>query len=169
MRTPNQRVKPSDCRIDTTPQQKRSAEIRKATSSGGSCSARPMISGTAIAPAYMTSTCCRPSVKSFGAGSISSTGCVAMAMRRVSRLGEASLSLRCGGARRARSGAVPDRDLAARCPARMRRSTFGILLKVTARGRKMPRERQPGEVSDSAFRASARRGRRGRRSPGSGR
>ena len=76
MRTPNQGVRPSDCRIDTTPQQKRSAEIRNATSSGGSCSARPMISGTAMAPAYMTSTCCRPSVKSFGAGSISSTGWV---------------------------------------------------------------------------------------------
>ena len=45
MRTPNQGVKPSDCRIETTPQQNRSAEIRKATSSGGSCSARPMISG----------------------------------------------------------------------------------------------------------------------------
>ena len=80
MRTPNQGVTPSDCRIDTTPQQKRSAEIRKATSSGGSCSARPMIRGTAMAPAYMTSTCCRPSVNSFGAGSISSTGWMAVAI-----------------------------------------------------------------------------------------
>ena len=96
MRTPNQGVTPSDCRIETTPQQNRSAEIRKATSSGGSCSARPMISGTAMAPAYMTSTCCRPSVKSFGAGSISSTGWMAVAMRRVSRLG-GRRPCRCGG------------------------------------------------------------------------
>ena len=99
MRTPNQGVRPSDCRIDTTPQQKRSAEIRKATSSGGSCSARPMISGTAMAPAYMTSTCCRPRVKSFGAGSTSSTGCVAVAIRRFSWLGVAR-PCRCGGVRR---------------------------------------------------------------------
>ena len=73
MRTPNQGVTPSDCRIETTPQQNRSAEIRKATSSGGSCSTLPMISGTAMAPAYMTRTCWRPRVKSFGAGRISST------------------------------------------------------------------------------------------------
>ena len=80
-RTPNQGVTPSDCRIETMPQQNRSAEIRKATSSGESCSTRPTISGTAMAPAYMTSTCCRPRVKSFGAGRISSTGCVAVAIR----------------------------------------------------------------------------------------
>ena len=82
---PNQRVQPKDCRIETMPQTKRSAEIRKATSSGSSFSTRPMISGTAIAPAYITSTCCRPRVKSFGAGRISSTGLVAAAaMRAVS-------------------------------------------------------------------------------------
>ena len=107
MRTPNQGVKPSDCRIDTTPQQNRSAEIRKATSSGGSCSARPMISGTAMAPAYMTSTCCRPSVKSFGAGSISSTGWMAVAMRRVSP-GLVGGGLVVAGRRCARSAAMAD-------------------------------------------------------------
>ena len=96
MRTPNQGVRPSDCRIETTPQQKRSAEIRKATSSGGSCSARPMISGTAMAPAYMTSTCCRPRVKSLGAGSISSTGCVAMAIGGSPVLGRGAGARRCG-------------------------------------------------------------------------
>ncbi len=78
--TPNHGVKPSDCRIETTPQQNRSAEIRKATSSGGSCSTLPMISGTAMAPAYITSTCCRPRVNSFGGGSISSTGWTAVAI-----------------------------------------------------------------------------------------
>ena len=34
-----------------------------ATSSGGSFSARPIINGTAIAPAYMTSTCWMPSAR----------------------------------------------------------------------------------------------------------
>ena len=50
------------------PQANRSALIRKATSSGDSLSARPRISGTATAPAYMTSTCCRPRVSSLGIG-----------------------------------------------------------------------------------------------------
>ena len=38
-----------------------------------SFSARPMMSGTATAPAYMTRTCCSPSVRRRGAGNISST------------------------------------------------------------------------------------------------
>jgi hypothetical protein len=59
------------------PQTNRSAEIRNATSAASSCSARPMISGTAIAPAYITSTCCKPSVNSRGSGSISLMGCTA--------------------------------------------------------------------------------------------
>ena len=44
-------------------------------SCGGRLSARPMISGTATAPAYITSTCCRPRVKRRGYGRTSSTGC----------------------------------------------------------------------------------------------
>ena len=66
--------KPRHCTSVARPQANRSALIRKATSSGGSFSARPMISGTATAPAYMTSTCCRPSASSRGAGSVWSTG-----------------------------------------------------------------------------------------------
>ena len=44
----------------TMPQAKRSALTRNAIWSFGSLSAPPTISGTAIAPAYITSTCCRP-------------------------------------------------------------------------------------------------------------
>ena len=73
--TPSQGPAPSDWMIEAMPQTNRSAEIRKATSSGGSCSARPTISGTAIAPAYITRTCCNPSVNRRGAGSMASTGC----------------------------------------------------------------------------------------------
>ena len=58
----------------TRPQQNRSALISAATCSGGSLRARPTISGTAMAPAYMTSTCCKPRVNSLPAGRISSTG-----------------------------------------------------------------------------------------------
>src|SRR5207244_3107208 len=64
--------------VDANPQANRSAEIRKATSSGGSLKARPMIRGTATAPAYMTSTCCRPSANSRGAGSDWSTGWISV-------------------------------------------------------------------------------------------
>ena len=71
---PNQRVAPSDWISVAMPQQNRSAEISIATCSGLSLSARPTISGTATAPAYITSTCCRPSVASRPAGSFSSTG-----------------------------------------------------------------------------------------------
>jgi len=59
-RTPNHCVAPSAWISVTRPQQNRSAEISSATSSGLSFSARPMISGTATAPAYITSTCCKP-------------------------------------------------------------------------------------------------------------
>ena len=52
-----------------------------------SLSTRPTISGTAMAPAYITSTCWRPRVNSFGAGSISSTGWVAVAIGRSPGLG----------------------------------------------------------------------------------
>ena len=70
--------KPIHCTSVASPQANRSALIRNATSSGGSFSARPMISGTATAPAYMTSTCCRPSASSRGAGSIWSTGWISL-------------------------------------------------------------------------------------------
>ena len=49
--------KPRLCTSVAMPQANRSALIRKATSCGDSLSARPRISGTATAPAYMTSTC----------------------------------------------------------------------------------------------------------------
>src|SRR5690606_13674753 len=78
---PNQRVIPRDWMIVATPQQKRSAEIKKATSSGASFNALPTISGTATAPAYMTRTCCRPSVAIRKGGSISSTGSVVTVLR----------------------------------------------------------------------------------------
>ena len=74
MRMPKSGVQPSDWMIDTSPQAKRSAEIRNATCSGARPSTRPMISGTAMAPAYMTSTCWMPSVNRRAGGSISSTG-----------------------------------------------------------------------------------------------
>ncbi len=72
---PNHCVAPSDWMSVTKPHTNKSAEIRKATCSGSSLSARPMMSGTAIAPAYMTSTCWTPSASRRGAGSTSSTGC----------------------------------------------------------------------------------------------
>src|SRR3954449_8922335 len=66
--------KPIHCTSVAMPQANKSALIRKATSSGGSFSARPMISGTATAPAYITSTCCSPSASRRGTGRTSSTG-----------------------------------------------------------------------------------------------
>ncbi len=71
---PNHWVAPKDWMMVTTPQTNRSAEIRKATCSGSSLRARPTMSGTAMAPAYMTSTCWMPSAARRGAGSTSSTG-----------------------------------------------------------------------------------------------
>jgi hypothetical protein len=71
---PNQRVKPSDWISETRPQQNRSAEISMATCSGLSLSARPTIRGTAIAPAYITSTCCKPRALMRPMGRTSSTG-----------------------------------------------------------------------------------------------
>ena len=73
---PNHCVAPNDWMMVTMPQTKRSAEIRKATCSGSSFRARPTMSGTAMAPAYMTRTCWMPSAARRGAGSTSSTGCV---------------------------------------------------------------------------------------------
>ena len=70
---PNHWVAPSDWIRVTRPQQNRSAEISIATWSGVSLSARPTISGTATAPAYMTRTCCRPRATRRGVGSLSST------------------------------------------------------------------------------------------------
>ena len=54
---PNYCVPPSDWISVTRPQQNRSAEISMATCSGLNLSARPTMSGTAAAPAYITSTC----------------------------------------------------------------------------------------------------------------
>ena len=71
---PNHCVAPSDWISVTMPQTKRSAEISIATWSGERLSARPTISGTATAPAYITSTCCSPSGMSLLMGSVSSTG-----------------------------------------------------------------------------------------------
>ena len=71
---PNHCVAPMAWISVTRPQTNKSAEIRCATCSGARFSARPTISGTATAPAYMTSTCCRPSVVTLPSGSVSSTG-----------------------------------------------------------------------------------------------
>ena len=83
---PNHRVMPSDWIRVTMPQQNRSAWISIVTCSGLSLRARPMISGTATAPAYMTSTCCRPSVVKRPVGSLSSTACTAVVVIVVSSL-----------------------------------------------------------------------------------
>src|SRR3954464_15381631 len=72
--------KPRHCTSVASPQANRSALIRKATSSGGNLSARPMISGTATAPAYITSTCWSPSASRRGTGKTSSTGCTSLLM-----------------------------------------------------------------------------------------
>ena len=58
--------KPIDWIKVAMPQANRSALISTAICSGGSLSARPMISGTATAPAYITSTCWSPSVNRRG-------------------------------------------------------------------------------------------------------
>ena len=63
------------------PQANRSALMRKATSSGDNLRARPRMSGTATAPAYITSTCCSPKVSSFGTGRTSSTGWISVLMK----------------------------------------------------------------------------------------
>src|SRR3984893_17922243 len=73
---------PMHCTKVASPQANRSALIRKATSSGVSFSARPMIRGTATAPAYITSTCCRPSASRRGVGRIWSTGWISVLMNR---------------------------------------------------------------------------------------
>ena len=73
-RMPNFQM-PIDWISVTMPAQSRSALMSSATWSFGRFSAPPMISGTATAPAYITSTCCRPSTVSWPAGRTSSTGC----------------------------------------------------------------------------------------------
>ena len=79
-RMPNHCVAPSAWIRVAMPQQNRSAEIRKATSCGPSLSARPTISGTATAPAYITSTCCSPRAVSLPVGRRSSTGWTAVVL-----------------------------------------------------------------------------------------
>ncbi len=61
---------PMHCTRVARPQANRSALIRKATSSGANLRARPRMSGTATAPAYMTRTCWSPRAKSWGTGKI---------------------------------------------------------------------------------------------------
>src|SRR5690606_50386 len=56
------------------PQINKSALIKKAISSIESLAAVPINIGTAIAPAYITKTCCKPNTNSLLAGSTSSTG-----------------------------------------------------------------------------------------------
>src|ERR1044072_7499189 len=72
--------KPMHCTSVASPQANKSALIRKATSSGGSFKARPTINGTAIAPAYITSTCWSPSARRRGTGRTSSTGWTSLVM-----------------------------------------------------------------------------------------
>ena len=64
----NEQMQSKNVRLDSA------AEISSATSCGESLSARPTISGTAMAPAYITSTCWKPSAASRGVGRRSSTG-----------------------------------------------------------------------------------------------
>ncbi|MNI41108.1 hypothetical protein D3C73_953530 [compost metagenome] len=71
---PNHCVAPKVWIKVTRPQQKRSAEISMATSSGVRFRARPTINGTATAPAYITNTCCRPNAASLPEGNRWSTG-----------------------------------------------------------------------------------------------
>ena len=68
------RPTPSAWMMVTRPQHSRSALMRKAIWSLGSLSAPPTISGTAIAPAYITSTCCRARVNRRPPGGHWSTG-----------------------------------------------------------------------------------------------
>ena len=78
---PNQRVAPRAWIRVTSPQTNRSAEISLATWSGVRLRARPTMSGTATAPAYITRTCCRPRAVSLPRGSRSSTGCTVVSIR----------------------------------------------------------------------------------------
>ncbi|GGC00349.1 hypothetical protein GCM10011572_22940 [Pseudoduganella buxea] len=71
---PNHFDRPNDWIRVTMPQQNRSAEISIVTCSGGSFRARPTIRGTAMAPAYITSTCWRPRALRRPRGKRSSTG-----------------------------------------------------------------------------------------------
>ncbi len=77
---------PADWIRVARPQANRSALTRNATSSGRKPSARPMISGTATAPAYITSTCCNASGTRRAGGSISSTASAVSTGMGASRL-----------------------------------------------------------------------------------
>ena len=65
---------PSDCTMVATPATSRSALIKKAISSRLRPAACPMISGTATAPPYISSTCCKPTRISCSMGSRASGG-----------------------------------------------------------------------------------------------
>ncbi|MNN05159.1 hypothetical protein D3C81_1179120 [compost metagenome] len=69
---------PNDWMMVATPATSRSALIRNATSSRDKPAAWPMISGTAIAPPYISSTCCRPTRISWNRGRGSRGGAMGM-------------------------------------------------------------------------------------------
>ena len=75
-RIPIKRPIPIHCNNVTIPQQKRSELISIAIASFERPSRSPIISGTATAPAYMTRTCCRPSMISFPGDNMRSTSSV---------------------------------------------------------------------------------------------
>ena len=59
-RQPNHCLMPIDCTMVAAPQINKSALINKIICSAGKPTALPTTSGTATAPAYITSTCCNP-------------------------------------------------------------------------------------------------------------
>ena len=69
---------PKDWMMVATPATSRSALIRKATSSRDNPAAWPMINGTAIAPPYISRTCCRPTRISWNRGKGSRGGATGM-------------------------------------------------------------------------------------------
>ena len=75
-RIPIKRPIPIHCNNVTIPQQKRSELMSIAIASFERPSRSPIIRGTATAPAYMTRTCCRPSMISFPGDNMRSTSSV---------------------------------------------------------------------------------------------
>lgn len=67
-RTPNSLVIPADWMIVAMPQTSRSALTRMAISRELKPIAAPTISGTAMAPAYIMKSCCKPKAANSGNG-----------------------------------------------------------------------------------------------------
>jgi len=86
---PNHWVAPRDWMMVAMPQANRSAAISRDTSCESRPSARPMIRGTATAPAYITSTCCSPRADNWPNGRISSTGATVLLMSCLQGAGRA--------------------------------------------------------------------------------